>query len=78
MIQKADGLEELASLHFGPGDSSIFLREAYTSQFVAAGARVRAAPFRTTPSRKELCARIRYFHIRDVMSPLLIRTFSQT
>jgi hypothetical protein len=25
-----------------------------------------------------LCARIRYFHIRDVMSPLLIRTFSQT
>ena len=31
MIQKVDGLEEPAPLHFGPGDSSIFLREAYTS-----------------------------------------------
>jgi hypothetical protein len=31
MIQKVDGLEKSAPLHFGPGDSSIFLREAYTS-----------------------------------------------
>jgi hypothetical protein len=43
MIRKVDGLEELAPLHFGPGGSSIFLWEAYTSQFVAAGACARAA-----------------------------------
>lgn len=31
MIRKVDGLEESVPLHFGSGDSSIFLREACTS-----------------------------------------------
>jgi hypothetical protein len=43
MISKVDGLGRLSPLHLGHGSLSIFLREAYTSQFVAAGARVRAA-----------------------------------
>ena len=37
MINNVDSQEDPGPLHFGPGDSSIFLREAYASYFVAEG-----------------------------------------
>jgi len=44
VVRMADGLGDPFPLHYGAGDPSIFLLGAYTSLFVAAGARVRAAP----------------------------------
>ncbi len=44
VVMVVDGLGDPIPLHYGTGDSRIFLRGACTSQFVAAGARVRAAP----------------------------------
>ncbi len=44
VVKMADGLRKSHPLHYGWDNSSISLRGACTSEFVAAGAHVRAAP----------------------------------